>query len=62
MGLEGSGLTYYSLLSVHSFGVTKGKSSANWTLYIYFLNRLFSNYLVKCYLVSLSVGYLVSYQ
>lgn len=38
MGLEGSGLTC-SLLSVHSFEVTKGKSSANWTLYVYFLNR-----------------------
>ena len=38
MGLEGSGLTH-SLLSVHLFGVTKGKSSANWTLYIYFLHR-----------------------
>jgi len=38
MGLEGSGLTY-SLLPVHAFGVTKGKSSANWTLHIYFLNR-----------------------
>jgi len=39
MGLEGSGLTYYSLLSVDWFGVTKGKSSAYSTLYIYFLNR-----------------------
>jgi hypothetical protein len=38
MDLEGSGLTH-SLLSVQSFGVTKGKLSANWTLYIYSLNR-----------------------